>query len=905
VSEINLPDNPFAGDTYDFNGVRYTWVSITQLNQPDRGYWRSNVIFNRPFQPIEMRSLGRMVEGLQVDPNSYHYKIFKPDDVGSIKVHGSNFIASPLGILFGGTEITEPGEYYVYGEDSKFFDSDANWKFENDFLPDDVINFTDFVKNCPNYTGEGQIADWNTGNIIKMDSMFEGASSFNADIAPWDVSEVTDMDNMFTNATLFDQDISRWCVRKIVSRPVQFDIGSAFVNQFDLQPEWGKCPRNEDGLNRIGNVTVVGADAVVLNASETYTYTNDGNYKPTDRYSQLDEEWSVDGSYQNTTGIDLSFPPPGRNVPVDCKLTSPFASDSPQIGTKSVYIDGTINSLDINGPSVVKELLMYTYYLDNIVGTGKDLVTYSWHLETTAGNNSNTFIYTDVSPNNDGTIIEAYFSARGTYELCVTTNTDQGFKQSKTVTVDRLPDFQIIGSESTTYGAFEDYYVDVPPEITVLSATLRENVTNSLPFTKTMVSDTQVTYTFGTVPHAQSFMDMKWDIVTPSQTITKSKSVLIGCVRRTVTLRTSTLSRQESIFLGGAAGTDWNLNGSPNFDEADWKDPCCDKVFIIDSNIYGGLFPNGRSLGMGLKYAYPALTVRRELQGSLLIRVESGKTVSGGPGFPQCWNLAGQYGSKFGDFPTTAAYPICGNNILGWNNGQPGGDGLPGIDIWDSTGVTLVNNGTVRGGGGGGTIGGAGGFAATTACASTCTRGGFGGNGNWGVGARNFSENSQWWSSSSSTAKGTSGSSGGGGSSGAGGNGGAGGSAGSKGSNGQTGKSGSNQSGRTCTTVGYPPYDPRPGNAGASIVGSTRSLTFTNNGVLEGEYKEYPDGYRSLEYDVMEYLDTEIEEGRLTRSDAARYLAENHREVYENQKHNLSAPTRVMAEIDSQLRINN
>lgn len=905
MSEINLPDSPFAGDTYDFNGIRYTWVVITQTNQPDRGFWRSNVLYNRPFQPIEMRSLERMLEGLQVDPNSFHYKIFKPDDVGTIKVHGSNFIASPLGSLFNSSEITEPGEYYVYGEDSKFYDSDANWKFENLFLPDDVINFTDFVKNSPNFTGEGQINNWNTGNIVKMDSAFEGATAFNADISPWDVSSVTDMDNMFTNASTFDQDISRWCVRNIVSRPVEFDIGSAFVNQFDLQPEWGKCPRNEDGLNRIGNVTVVGPDAVVLNAVETYTYTNDGNYQATDRYSQLDQSWSVDGEIRNQTGVDLSFPPPGRTVPVDCKLSSPFASDSPQVGTKAVFIDGTINSLDINGPSVAKELLKYTYFLDNIVGTGKDLVHYTWHLETNIGHPSNTLFYIDVSPNQDGTIIEAYFSKKGVYELCVTTNTDQGFKQSKTVTVDEFPDFGIIGADTTTYGQAELYVLDVPPEINVLSSSVRQNVTNGLPYTIKQDIDTQIVYDFGTVPYPVSYMDIKWDIVTPAQTITKSKSVAIGCIRRTVTLRTSQLSRQESIFLGGAANTDWNINGSPNFDEADWIDACCDKVFIVDSNIYGGLYPNGRGLGFGLKYAYPALTIRDMLQGTLTIRVESGRTVSGGPGFPQCWNLSGVYGSKFGDFPTTAAYPICGNNILGWNNGQPGGNGLPGIDIWNSKGVTLVNNGTIRGGGGGGTIGGAGGFAATTACASSCTRGGFGGNGNWGVGGRNFTDNSQWWSSSSSTSKGTSGSSGGGGSSGAGGNGGAGGSAGSKGSNGGSGKSGSNQSGRTCTTVGYPPYDPRPGNAGSSVLGSTRSLTFTNNGELLGEYTEYPDEYRSRENAVFEHLDVEIEEGRLTRSDAARYLAEHHRDIYEIQKNNLTSPTKVIAEIDSKLTINN
>jgi len=50
-------------------------------------------------------------------------------------------------------------------------------------------------------------------SVTNMESMFEGASAFNADISEWNVSGVTTpgtMNNMFKSAALFDQPIYKW-----------------------------------------------------------------------------------------------------------------------------------------------------------------------------------------------------------------------------------------------------------------------------------------------------------------------------------------------------------------------------------------------------------------------------------------------------------------------------------------------------------------------------------------------------------------------------------------------------------------------------------------------------------------------------------------------------------------------
>jgi len=91
-------------------------------------------------------------------------------------------------------------------------------------------------------TFDKDIGHLDTSSVTTMYSMFYRASAFNQDISSWDTSKVTNMGDMFNQASSFDQDISQWCVSNIVSKPDYFDTSSAFVDQDDMQPQWGTCP---------------------------------------------------------------------------------------------------------------------------------------------------------------------------------------------------------------------------------------------------------------------------------------------------------------------------------------------------------------------------------------------------------------------------------------------------------------------------------------------------------------------------------------------------------------------------------------------------------------------------------------------------------------------------------------
>ena len=62
----------------------------------------------------------------------------------------------------------------------------------------------------------------------------------NGDISSWDVSNVIDMEDMFVGASSFNQDLSGWCVSNITALPTNFDTdATSWVLD---RPVWGTCP---------------------------------------------------------------------------------------------------------------------------------------------------------------------------------------------------------------------------------------------------------------------------------------------------------------------------------------------------------------------------------------------------------------------------------------------------------------------------------------------------------------------------------------------------------------------------------------------------------------------------------------------------------------------------------------
>ena len=72
----------------------------------------------------------------------------------------------------------------------------------------------------------GNIANWDVGNVRDMGSMFSVATNFNIDISNWDVSNVVSMYGMFYEASAFNQDLSGWCVTGFEQSPIDFDTNA-------------------------------------------------------------------------------------------------------------------------------------------------------------------------------------------------------------------------------------------------------------------------------------------------------------------------------------------------------------------------------------------------------------------------------------------------------------------------------------------------------------------------------------------------------------------------------------------------------------------------------------------------------------------------------------------------------
>jgi len=96
----------------------------------------------------------------------------------------------------------------------------GNWDVSN------VTNMSRMFFGAQSFNQD--ISGWDTGNVATMASMFFGAQSFNQDISGWDTSKVTNMGSMFNNATSFNGDISGWDTSKVMKMAGMFLGASSF-----------------------------------------------------------------------------------------------------------------------------------------------------------------------------------------------------------------------------------------------------------------------------------------------------------------------------------------------------------------------------------------------------------------------------------------------------------------------------------------------------------------------------------------------------------------------------------------------------------------------------------------------------------------------------------------------------
>jgi surface protein len=111
----------------------------------------------------------------------------------------------------------------------------------------------------------GNITSWNVGSVTNMIDMFRHARTFNQDISSWDVSNVTNMRGMFQISIAFNQDISGWDVSNVTDMSEMFEGNSALSTTFNQNlASWD-----------IGNVTTM------TSMFSRNTGFSDANYKVT------------------------------------------------------------------------------------------------------------------------------------------------------------------------------------------------------------------------------------------------------------------------------------------------------------------------------------------------------------------------------------------------------------------------------------------------------------------------------------------------------------------------------------------------------------------------------------------------------------------------------------------------
>ena len=83
-------------------------------------------------------------------------------------------------------------------------------------------------QGCSSLTMVPSINSWSMPSGVKsIQSMFQGATSFNQDLSSFDISHITDMSDLFRGATLFNQDISGWDVSRVTNMGGMF-AGTSF-----------------------------------------------------------------------------------------------------------------------------------------------------------------------------------------------------------------------------------------------------------------------------------------------------------------------------------------------------------------------------------------------------------------------------------------------------------------------------------------------------------------------------------------------------------------------------------------------------------------------------------------------------------------------------------------------------
>ena len=110
-----------------------------------------------------------------------------------------------------------------------FFNADSLTTLSATDTPDfsSTTGLTSFFRASNNFSGGGNIENWDVSNIQGFASCFEG-TKFNDDISSWNMSSATTTLRMFYGAASFNQDISSWSIQNVSNMNTMFFVATSF-----------------------------------------------------------------------------------------------------------------------------------------------------------------------------------------------------------------------------------------------------------------------------------------------------------------------------------------------------------------------------------------------------------------------------------------------------------------------------------------------------------------------------------------------------------------------------------------------------------------------------------------------------------------------------------------------------
>ncbi|NME70896.1 BspA family leucine-rich repeat surface protein [Flammeovirga aprica] len=244
----------------------------------------------------------------------------------TIRIRGElNHFQAPKSII----DVVQWGSTHFTSMTASFKDCDKIQKFTASDLPDlsSVIDMSSMFNGATSINAD--LSTWDVSSVIDMSSMFNGATSVNADLNTWDVSSVTDMSYMFDRASSFNGDLSTWDVSSVKNMTSMFYRATSFngdLSSWDVSSvEWMGYMFSE-ATTFIGNLSSWDVSSVVFMSSmfNGATSFNDdlsswnvssvgymsgmfvGSSLSTDNYDLLLKGWSALPALTNGVNLDVS-----------------------------------------------------------------------------------------------------------------------------------------------------------------------------------------------------------------------------------------------------------------------------------------------------------------------------------------------------------------------------------------------------------------------------------------------------------------------------------------------------------------------------------------------------------------------------------------------------------------------